>query len=139
MQEPPEYFLPFMHTIESTVLKLWKELRSMNDSDVEFVYEKLKDYFRKKVQGKDLGEPETSSERRQALIDELLNAIDMREEIEADIPFINDPDYAPTGVPISSLASFYMMCFNRLIKSVRMWRKEYGPKGYLSFIDKHVM
>ncbi len=128
-----------MHTIETAVLKLWKELRPMNDNDVEFAYEKLKEYFRKKAQGKDMEEPETSSERRQALIDELLNAIDIREEIEADIPFINDPDFAPTGMPISSLAMFYMMCFNRLIKSVRMWRKELGPKGYLSFIEKHVM
>ncbi len=139
MHQPPEYFIPFMHTIETTVLKVWEEFRSMNDKDVEFAYEKLKDYYKKTNQGKSPEEPETSSERRQALIDEILNAIDMREEIEADIPFINHPDFKPTGIPIPSLAAFYMMCFNRLIKSVQMWRKEFGPKGYLSFIKKNVV
>ncbi len=139
MKEPPFYFQPFMHAIESAVLQLWDEFPALNDKDVEFVYDKLKEYFRKKSQGKKLEEPETSSERKQALIDELLNIIDEREELEADAPCINSTEYMPTGIPIPNLSAFYMMCLNRLIKSVRMWRKEQGAKGYLSFIKTHVI
>ena len=139
MQEPPEYWQPFMHTLETTVLRLWDEFPSLNDNDVEYVLEKLKEHYRKVSQGKSPEEPETSSERHQALIDELLNAVDMREEIEGDSPFINNPDYAPTGRPIPNLAALYVMCISRLIKSVRMWRKERGPKGYLTFIRSHVI
>ena len=139
MTEPPFYFQAFMHSIETTVLRLWEEFPAMSDKDVEYVYDKLKDYFKKKSQGKDVEEPETISERKQVLIDELLNTIDLREEMEADSPFINNPEYKPTGRPIPNLPAFYLMALNRLIKSLRMWRKEFGSKGYLSFIRNHVI
>lgn len=139
MQEPPDYWLPFMHSLETTIIALWSEYPSLNDKEVEFAFEKLKDYYRKISQGKSPEEPETTSERRQALIDELLNIVEEREELEADNYFINHSGYAPTGKPIPNLAAFYVMALNRLIKSVRMWRKERGPKGYLSFIRDHVI
>ena len=139
MQQPPDYLLPFMHTMETTVLEIWAEFPALNDKDVEFVYEKLKDYYKSVHQGKSPEEPETSSERKQALLDELHNKIDEREEMEADIGYINNPGIKPAGVPITSLAAMYVMCFNRLLKSVQMWRKELGAKGYLTFIRNHVI
>lgn len=139
MTQPPDYFLPFLYSVETTVLELWKEFRSLNDKDVEYAYEKLKDYYKQISQGKSPEEPETSSERRQALIDELLNVIEEREETGEDAPFINDPKYAPAGIPISSLAAFYTMCFSRLLKSAQLWRKEAGPRGYLGFIKEQVI
>ena len=139
MQEPPEYWLPFMHNLETTVLAIWSEFSFLSDKDVEFAYEKLKIYYRKVSQGKSPEEPETTSERRQILMDELLNMIEIREEENIDSFFINHPDYAPTGKPIPNLAAFYVMALNRLIKSVRMWRKRSGPKGDLSFIRDHVV
>lgn len=139
MGEPPYYLQPVLHTLETTTITIWKEFRTLKDKDVEYCYNQLKEYFRKKAQGKNVEEPLSSIEKRQILMDEILNSIEAREEMKGDEHYVNNPDIAPNGQPIASLAALYIMAFNRLIKSVRFWRKEFGETGYLSFISKHVI
>ena len=140
MGEPPFYLQPVLHTIESTLIALQEEYKTLNDKDIEFVYERLKEYYRKSAQGKQVEEPLSTSEKRQALIDEILNSIEGREEIEADISVLNNPECAPNGIQLTSLAALYSMGFRRLQKSVRFWRKEFRlTGGYLGFISRHVI
>ncbi|MCR9288340.1 hypothetical protein N8684_00785 [bacterium] len=138
MGEPPIYLQAILHTIESTTISIWEEFRLLKDKDVEYAYGKLKEFFQKKAQGKSIEEPLSSIERRQILMDEILNMLEAREEMEADSHFINNPDIAPNGIPIASLPALYVMGFNRLIKSVRFWRKEFGEQGYLGYVSKFV-
>lgn len=137
--EPPMHQQAFLHSIEQTVLMVWKEFPDLQDKDVEYAYQKLKDYYRKLAQATSCEEPLSTMEKRQVLMDEILNRVDAREEIEADAFVVHNPDIQPDGRPISKLPIFYARCFNRLIKSVRRWRKERGSVGYLSFIQDFVL
>jgi hypothetical protein len=135
MQEPPLYQQAFMQSIESTVLVVREEFTQLLDADVEFAYERLEKYFNSLAKGKTVEEPLSTSERRQVLIDEILNVIEEREETQADSSCINNPNITPNGNPIPSLPAFYASSLKRLFKSVHFWRKEFGKTGYLNYIS----
>lgn len=135
MTEPPLYLQAVLHSIELVVKELYSEFKSLNDKDVEWVFQQLQLYYKQLAVGKSMEEPLSSLEKRQALIDEILNILEEREEIGADLDCINHPDCAPGGKLITSLAALYAMGFKRLQQSVRFWRKKEGAKGYLSFIS----
>lgn len=135
MREPPRYLQPLLHTIESIVVYLYEEeFPQMTDKAVELTYDQPKTYFQAVSKGKSPEEPLSTSDMRQALLDEILNALEEREEVGADLLFINNPDIKPNGEPIPSLAALYVSAFNQLRKSVRFWRKEMGVRGYLSYV-----
>ena len=135
MKEPPSYQQAFMHSMEGTVLRIREEFPKLLDEDVAYAYEQLTNYYQLLAKGKEAEEPLSTSERRQALIDEILNIIEEREELGADAPFINNPQVKPNGNPIPSLPIFYASCLKTLSKSVRFWRKEVGKTGYLNYIS----
>ena len=139
MTEPPFYLQPVLHSIESVVRDLFAEYTSLVDKDVEWAYEQLQKYYRQLASGKEVAEPLSSLERRQALIDEILNILETREEMEADVGCINNPNCTLGGKLIPSLSFLYVMGFKRLQQSARFWRKKGGPKGYLLFISSHVL
>lgn len=135
MTEPPFYLQPVLQSIESVVKVLYAELKSLNDKDVEWVFEQMQLHFKQVATGKNVSEPISSIVRRQALIDEILNILEDREDMQADIACLHNPRCTPGGKLITSLASLYAMGFKRLQQSVRFWRKKDGAKGYLSFIS----
>lgn len=138
MSTPPEYLYPLLHSIESTVISINEDFPSLSDKDVDYVYSQLKHYFDQKAKNKEIEEPLSTSDRRQALMDEILNAIDVRQEIKGDEHLIMNADYKPGGRPIPSLAKLYSTGFKYLIKSVSFWHKEMGKKGYIRYISKSI-
>lgn len=132
--------MALLRDIEVTTLEIWDEFPSLNDKDVEWVYDQLKTFFKKSTGGNKVPEPLSTADRRQALIDELLNMIEDREEIQADDQYINNPLYTHGGYEVSSLPALYVMAFSKLIDSVRLWTKEKeGKDGYLRFISNQVI
>ena len=87
---------------------------------------------------KDVEEPTSPSDRKQDLMDEILNILEAREEMEADNHFINNPNVRYGEHIIPSLPTLYVFAFKRLQQSARFWRKEFGVKGYLKFLSQHV-
>lgn len=138
MKEPPIYLQPLLHTIEQTVINLYDEFPRMVDNDIEFAYEKLAAYFKAQIGGKEVDEPESSKDLRQDLMDEILNAIDLREEIQADNVVINNPEIRHGERLIPNLAFLYSIAFKRLKDSAKFWRKKDGKKGYLNFVSNYV-
>lgn len=138
MKEPPIYLQPLLHTIEQTVIILYEEFPKMTDNDVEFVYDKLASYYKAQIGGKEVNEPESSIDMRQDMMDEILNAIDLREEIQADIAAINNPNMRHGEHLIPNLAYLYAIAFKRLKTSAKNWRKRNGKKGYLNFISRFI-
>jgi hypothetical protein len=136
MKEPPSYQQAFMQSIEMTVLTIREEFPKLLDEDVVYAFEQLTNYYQMLGKGKEAEEPLSTSERRQALIDEILNIIEEREEIGADVPFVNNPQVKPNGNPIPSLPIFYASCLKTLSKSVLFWKKEVGKTGYLNYISQ---
>ena len=138
MTEPPVFLQGLLHSIESTALNIKEEFAALNDKDVEWVFGKMKDYYKQVGHGKSPAEPDSTIERRGVLIDEILNIIDAREEMKAEIEYINKPEYTNNGAPIPSLGALYYMGFNRLEKSVRFWRKNREFGGYLGYISRFI-
>lgn len=135
MTEPPEYMLPVLYGIEKTILELYEEYPKLADVEVEWVCEKLHDYYRKLAQGKEMEDPESPSQRKQDLVDEILNTLEDREAEGIDKDLINNPAYRQGEAMYISHAMLYAASLKRLRNSVRFWRKRDGRTGYLKFIS----
>ncbi len=135
MQAPPEYLMPVLQSIESAAIKVKREFPKTEDKDAEYVYGKLKDYYLAEGRGKNRPEPTSTIERKQILIDEILNALDERIEEKADNYIINDDAYTDNGKPFKALGFLYNKVFRQLEDSARYWRKnpEYG--GYWGYLE----
>ena len=135
MTEPPEYMLPVLYGIERTILEIYEEYPRLADVDVEWTCDKLHDYYRKLAQGKEMEDPETPLQRKQDLIDEVLNSLEDREAEGIDKNLINNPEYRQGEAMYGSHAMLYAASLKRLRNSVRFWRKRDGRTGYLKFIS----
>ncbi len=138
MNMPPEYLEPLLKDIETTVLELYNEFPRLADKDIESVYDKLLKYFKLCSRGLEVEEPFVPSERAQALLEEILNTIDNREEEDLDTHIVNNPDMRLGEHTIPSLNHLYIIALKRLHKSARMWRKEHGVRGYIQFISRFI-
>jgi len=133
MKMPPDFLQPLLHSIESIISEIHKEFPRLIDKDVEAVLAQMEKYYKTRMTKKDLDDPESLSEKKQALIDEILNVIDAREEMKADSDCIKNPEVLHGEHQIPSLEHLYIIAFKRLQKSVRYWRKKDGVKGYLTY------
>ncbi len=138
MTEPPDYMLPVLYGIEKTIIALYEEFPRMVDADVLWCCEKLHDYYKKTAQGKELEDPESPIQRKQDLMDELLNTLEERETEGMDSEVINNPEFRQGEAVYSSYAMLYAAAIKRIRDSVRFWKKE-GKTGYLTFIKNQVM
>lgn len=138
MKKPPYYLQPILHTIETVIVQIKEEFPRLVDKDVEDVLTRLEKYYKTRSRNKNAEEPEVHSERKQALIDEILNAIEAREELEADIQYIKNPEVLQGFHQIPTLEHLYCMALKRLRDSVRFWRKEHGATGYLKYISNFI-
>ena len=136
---PPQYILPVLYGIEKTILALYEEFPRMVDADIIWCCEKVCDYYKKIAQGKEVEDPESPIQRRQDLMDELLNTLEAREEAEIDNGIINNPDYRLGEAMYSSHAMLYATGLKRIRDSARKWRKRDGKTGYLKFIKGSVI
>jgi len=135
---PPDYLISLLKDIEAKVVDIHTEFPKLNSKEVEAVYEKLEKYFKSCISNKDAEEPYSPSDRSQALIDEILNIIDDREENEDDAYIINNPETKHGEHLILSLNHLYIYAFKLLKKSAKTWRKKDGPKGYVNFIREFI-
>jgi hypothetical protein len=138
MQAPPDYMLPILHSIESIVLLVWEEFPSLTNKDVELSYAQLKTYYKKISSGanKKVEEPLSTSERRQALMDEILNILDLRKEKGGDNFIIKNESYYHGDRMYANHEYLYSIAISRLHKSVRLWK---AGGGYLNFIKNQVI
>lgn len=135
---PPDYLLPILMEIEMTTLRFSKEFRRMQDKDVEWVYDHLHNYYQGLSKNKEIDEPLSSMNSRQGLSDEILNLLETREEAGADSHLVDSIQYMPSGFPIPTIYHAYATCLRYLIRSAKGWRKEFGAKGYLKFLDSQI-
>lgn len=137
MGRPPEYLMPVLHSIESEVVKIYQEFPRLIDKEVEWVYNQLLTYYRDLSRGKKREEPLSTAERKQALMDEILNKLDIRRELDMDSSIVGQEKQGSRV--IDSLEILYELAFKNLHSSARFWRKKDGKTGYLDFISNSVV
>ena len=135
---PPYYLQALLQTIESVVIKMQEEFPKLHGAEIEWAYEQLLKYYKSVASKKEVDEPESTIERKQALVDEILNSIDIREELAADASYINNPEVLQGTSTIPSLAHLYALAFKTLLKSAKNWRKKDGRNGYIKFIQQFI-
>lgn len=133
---PPDYLIALLQSIEGVVVDIYTEFPKLSGNEIESVYEQLLKYYKALASGKDMEEPTSPSERKQALMDEILNIIDAREELKADEQYINNPNILQGTHKIPSVHHLYVAAFKTILKSAKNWRKKDGRNGYVQFI-KH--
>lgn len=137
MNPPPPFMTSLLHSIETVVVQLYEEFPSLIDKDIEMVYEKLGDYYKAVKLNKKPVEPTSNKERTFALIEEILNILDLREEAGVDSAILED-EYTCQDYNIGCLEDIYMKAFKTLTKSARFWRKKNGKQGYLNYVAEFV-
>lgn len=135
---PPEYLRPIMFSIEQAVVKTYAEHRRLRDKEVEEIYDRFQDFYRKLAHDKEPYEPTSTRADLQTLIDAILRNLDLRQETGLDEHLVNNPDYRHGNSPYSSIEALYAKCFSYLRKSARFWRKESRGNGYLNFISNQL-
>ena len=113
-------------TIESAVIQHYRNNPNLKDYDVSVVYEALHTHFRRELAGMPQ-QPLVLNEDRTVLFDTLKILLTVHQEVVATQDVVGGEN--PNEV--------YMLCFKRLIKSVKLWTTR-GVRGYLDFVKKHV-
>jgi hypothetical protein len=137
MNPPPPFITSLLHSIETVTVQLYKEFPNIIDKEVEMVFEKLGNYYKAVKLNKKPAEPTSNKERTFALIEEILNILDLREEAGADSAVLEDKNLCK-DYNIGCLEDIYMKAFKTLTKSARFWRKKNGKQGYLNYVTEFI-
>lgn len=135
---PPDHLLPCLMDIEYAVLDTYRKYPQLKDKEVEDIYERFKAFYQQLAKDAEPYEPASTIAARQALIDAILQALDLRQEEGSDSSLIMNPEFQPGGHPIPCVEALYATAFNYLRRSARFWRKERGPTGYLKFLTEQL-
>ena len=134
MAIPPNHLMGILHSIETTVIQLSEEFPMLNDKAIELSYSQLKDYYENLAKGsKSAKEPLANSDSRQALMDEIMNILDLRKEEGFDDHFLGE---LYGNLVLKNHEQLYQFAFKRLLKSLRQWKKH---DGYLNFIKNQII
>ena len=134
---PHELLYPLLFDIERTTVTFSRKYPRLVDKDIGAVYNAYREFFVGLSQGRDLDDPYSTLHHRRHLIDKLWKVIVYRERRGAD-DFVPDGDLVIGGRVITSYGQMYALGFNELRKSVRLWSKRGGPKGYIKFVRERV-
>lgn len=135
---PPEEIHPILFRIEAATVDTRRKYDRLSDDDVEFVYQKLYDYYSKSAKGSDPKEPSSTVRRKDELITRIFNILESRYEEGLDEHLVNSQRFQPSGFPFRNEDAVYALALKHLIRSVRLWRKKDGKKGYLRFVSEHI-
>lgn len=137
-QVPPDQIHPILFRIEAAAADYSDEEPKLIDDDIEFVYNKLYTFYDKSAKGKDLPEPTSTVARKRELLDRILQILEERYEEGLDEHLVNSAGFQPSGFPFRNEDAIYAYGLKFLIRSVRIWRKKRGKKGYLTFVKEQL-
>lgn len=134
---PANQLFSLLFSIEQATVAIARKHTRLTDKEVEAVYLSYRDYFKAVRSGKNLEPPTSTISMKDDLFNEIWEVLLMREDNGHDEQFCNG-SWSPGGTPVTSVEQLYIMAFNEVRKSVRLWRKEDGRKNYLKHIQAHV-
>ena len=108
------------YEIEKTVCGVFRRHRALTDHTVLRVYESLIRIYSAKANGREIAFPSKMDEEEEALFQDLHGVCEKQLE--------------EGTIEVSAL----ILCIKRLVKSVKMWTKRSGYRGYLQFVNKFV-
>lgn len=134
---PAPQLMSLLFSIEQAVVAIARKRPRLVDKDAEAVFITYRKFFQDIRQGKDADDPYSTLRHKQELLDEIWEVLVYREQQGADAEHL-DGSFASGNLPVTTVEELYILAFNELRKSARLWRKKNGPKGYLKHIEEHL-
>lgn len=125
-QEPiVERYLDIMQAIEKRVIEAYRKTRSLQDYQVNKVYQALEHRYRAERQGRP-APAERLTEQESALREAIERVA------ETYIRRSDADNHRQAVLPVEDAEAV----FKRLQKSIKLWTNSYGVRGYLDYINE---
>jgi hypothetical protein len=137
MKRPEEKHVPILQSLESSLAGLYRQTPTLTDYDVAEAYDALVRFYKAEVMGRTA--PQLNLKGRSQTIYEELRSI-----AELYLGRTGELQDAETGESIAlegliaTSAEDILDCFKRLQSSLKLWTKEGGRQGYLTYISQFV-
>jgi hypothetical protein len=127
-------YMDVLQNIECAIINAWKRHRELCDYDVMRTLEALMDVYVAEKVGRPPRESNLSSAEQEMLAD-------VRDICEWRLGRLKATD--DQGEELSDLSKpitpdELIRCLKRILKSVKMWNREGGRRGYLTFVSQYV-
>lgn len=101
------------------------------------MYQQYRNYFQALRQGKVVAEPDSTRKDRAALMDMIWECL-VKWEAAGGPEDLLDGSFSPGGRPVTQVEELYVMGFNDLRKSCRLYRQQDGPRGYVKYVQEWI-
>ena len=129
-----ERYQDVLQNLEFVVMQVARENPNLLDTDVELAYEALIRYYQAEARGREPRTPDLD-----APIDEIFKSLRAMADFRLGrnpIPVTGDATEDGGLQPPPLTVDEIIQCLKRLRKSVRLWSKRGGRRGYLTYIDQ---
>lgn len=134
---PDERLFTLHLAIEYAVAHTLRRFKNMQDKDIEWVYEKYRNYFLAVRQGKEPAEPDSTRSDRSELTDYLWECL-LKWEDASGPEGLLDGSFRHGNRTVTTVEELYVIAFNDLRKSCRIRRQMDGPRGYVKHAQEWV-
>jgi len=136
VSEFEEIYLDVLHNIEFAIVNVSRQQPDIVDYDIEKVLNTLLSEYQKQQRNQIVYETQlkTSAQQVYKMVKQMCEWRLGGETLETDDV---DSIQIPSPLPIS--IDEIIACLKRVRKSVQMWNKRGGRRGYLQFIDEFIV
>jgi len=116
-----------LQNIEFTIVRYYRQNPELVDYNVDRVLENLMRLYTAETKGRIFKMP-TFAALEQSLLDGLKDICDTR---------LGRTGTLPQGVPLRT-AEEIAACLKRIRRSIQLWTKEFGRRGYLDYVSQFI-
>jgi hypothetical protein len=127
-------YMNVLQNIECAIINAWKRHRELCDYDVMRTIEALIDVYVAEKVGRPPRESNLSP-TEQEMMSQVRHVCEWR---LGRRKFTDDPDEDLPDQSKPITPDELIRCLKRILKSVKMWNKEGGRRGYLTFVSQYV-
>ncbi len=126
-------YIDVFQNLESVIIQFYRQYPQMTDWDVETVIDALIRHYQALWRGREPRPPRLNNGLRQAMYEALMEMCEFRlgneglDNTDGEKLFIGE-----LAITLEELVAI----LKRIRKSIRLWSKERGTRGYLTFVDQ---
>jgi hypothetical protein len=133
-----EEYLEVFQNLESMIISVYRQTPELMDWDVEVVVDALIRRYQAEMRGREPQPPRLTTESREELF-YLMEGI-CQWYLGQKPEFVSAKDGAPVSIPAPDPLTLeeLVAILKRIRKSIRVWNKRGGIRGYLNFIGEFI-
>ena len=134
-----EEYIDVFQNLESVIVSVYRHSPELVDWDVEVVVDALLRRYQAEMRGHEPRPPRLTTELREELF-ALLEGICQWHLGDDEIFFVSAKDEKPVDIPAPDPLTLeeIVAILKRIRKSIRLWNKGGGIRGYLTYVDQFI-